>query len=700
MEEQEFNQANPGDPFQETPEQIDMKPDTTGIDWKNYMKRRLSDQQIKSSTTLVYDDVDMEREAKDLLEDCAMYWDQLRPFRDQRARAVNYYSGKQWSDKVLDPDTNQWITEGEMIRNQGKVPLVQNQIRQIMKNLLGQFRDNDNTSIVISRKRESAKVGEMLSNTLNYALQVNKAKELDVRQFEEFLLSGMFGWKSSYGWHKNRNIDDVVIDAVSPARVFFNTGISDIRLKEIHTIGELMEVRIEDLISQFAKNDADEQLIRDWYGMAGSERRQAYNTKAQDSSMINNLDFYLSDDVSMCKVIEIWKQKLEKVIIVHDHLTGEVYEADISIEEIEATNQSRLESGLQYGVPEENIPLMEHEEKYENIWYFWFLTPWGNIIQHGKTPFDHEETPYTLGIYPLIDGNIFGLVNDIIDQQRQINRLLTLYDFILAFSAKGVLLIPEDVIPEGMTEDDFADEWVRFNGVITYKPSTKHNQLPQQITANSQNTGLMDMLNMQFSLLKEISGVTDAMQGHKPASGTPSSLYAQQTHNASLSNRDFFEFFFSRKKERDFKIVKTAQQFYEDERYVNIGGKDYNDEVDYYRPELAKDAEFEMTMGQSTTSSAYRTMIDDYLMRFLDAQHIDFSTFLANTSMPFADKLRESIMAKEQEMQQMQQQMAQQGGGGGAAEATNPEAMQLFDQMMGRPQQVPGQTRQPQRGAA
>ena len=40
------------------------------------------------------------------------------------------------------------------------------------------------------------------------------------------------------------------------------------------------------------------------------------------------------------------------------------------------------------------------------------------------------------------------VVEDIIDQQRHINRLISLIDFIMGSSAKGVLLVPDNVIHE------------------------------------------------------------------------------------------------------------------------------------------------------------------------------------------------------------------------------------------------------------
>src|SRR5690606_10164340 len=101
------------------------------------------------------------------------------------------------------------------------------------------------------------------------------------------------------------------------------------------------------LLAQVAKNEADEQVIRGWYGMLHEENDHAWEsvTSSQDSSTLDNLDFYISDDLSKCRVYEIWEQQLEKVIIVHDHMSGEVYEAEKSVEEMEAENQSRIQGG-------------------------------------------------------------------------------------------------------------------------------------------------------------------------------------------------------------------------------------------------------------------------------------------------------------------------------------------------------------------
>lgn len=99
-----------------------------------------------------------------------------------------------------------------------------------------------------------------------------------------------------------------------------------------------------------------------------------------------------------------------------------------------------------------------------------------------------------------------------IDQQRHTNRLVTLYDWVMRSTAKGVLLFPEDSLPDGVEIDDISDEWSRFNGVILFRPRPGV-PLPQQVTGNAANLGISELLNLQLKLFEDISGVNSALQG-------------------------------------------------------------------------------------------------------------------------------------------------------------------------------------------
>ena len=190
-----------------------------------------------------------------------------------------------------------------------------------------------------------------------------------------------------------------------------------------------------------------------------------------------------------------------------DPQNGDAYKIEIAEEgEIDAINEERLRLGEEQGMERDDIPLIEKRWFSDYCWRYYYLSPFGDILDEGETPYAHGGHPYVFKAYPFIDGEIHSFVADVIDQQRYVNRLITMYDWIMGASAKGVLLMPEDSLPDGVSMDDIAERWTEFNGVIVFRPS-KSGQLPQQVAVNSTNIGISELLNIQMKLLEEISGV-------------------------------------------------------------------------------------------------------------------------------------------------------------------------------------------------
>lgn len=617
-----------------------------------------------------------------LLEDCRRYWDSLRDFRTRRLRNRKYYRGDQWSDEIEDPDNGgDYITEETYLKNQGKVPLKQNQIRQLVKNLIGQYRSNPSKSIVISRAREDAQATEMLTSALQCAEHNNMLQELDARIFEEFNLSGAILQKIGYKYFKERNLEDLYVENVNPNRIFFNSDVADIRLNDLRLIGEIIDTTVDDLVSTFAKSKADEEKIRELY--AGLVDRSYLSDHGLDATRLDNMDFFNPRDSNKARLFEIWRLRGEWRIYAHDPMDGSYDIVPYTLKEVAEQNSERVRLGTEQDIPKEEIPLIEAEEKFEQFWYVKYLTPFGHCLYEGETPYKHEDHPYAIALYPLLDGEVWGFVEDIIDQQRYINRLIIQMDFIMSASAKGVLMIPEDIIPDGMTPDDFAREWTRFNGVITYVPKG-HGKIPEQISANSTGIGLNEMIALQMNLLQNISGVHDAIQGKAALSGKPASLYAQEAQNASLNTLDYMSTFQHFKQKRDTKALKVIAQYYKDKRYLAVNGRTINEDAKLYDPELVRNLDFDVVVTQGMDTPVYRQLIDDTLFKLLEGQLIDLEMFLEHTSMPFADKLLSAV-------RQRKEVMAQSGMPGGLPEEllsqvnenVDPRAMALARQSIG-----------------
>ncbi len=642
----------------------------TQIDYTKYTMTALApDLKEEEVEHHLNDEPELTSRMRELLEDAEVYYHGLYDLRKRRRRNREFYRGRQWSDLITDPEDGKIKTEETKLLEDGKQPLVNNQLRQLVKTLLGQFRGNDYLPQAKARKREHAGIDEMMSNAIQHEYGINKLTEVDVRVFEEFLMSGVICWRGGYAYKHERNQGGVCVDVPNPNYLFWNNEVRDIRGKDLKMIGQIVDAPLTAIVSAFAKSTEEAEIIRKWYSAYESERPTTYSQQGSDRE--DNMEFYYPLDSHLCRYYEIWKLEYKQKVICHDWLEGDQYQHPLSNQEaidmVEQENEMRLMEamaqfalqGIVFNSLEEfmvsefgqNVPLIDYEIKpFEPVWCFYQITPLGQVLDSGETPYEHECHPFTLRLYPLIDGEVWGFMEDIIDQQKMINRMITLIDFVISAGAKGVLMVPEDVIPEGITADDFSDEWRRHNGVIVYKPG-KHGKIPEQIANSSMPVGVVEMLQFQLSAIKEISGVNGAMQGQEPDAGTPASRYAMEAQNSSLSSKDYFDFFFSARLDRDEILMKLVKQFYTEERFLNVAGVDYSEEASVYVPEKVADVDFDLVVTKSANAPTYRMLIDDYLLKFLESGMIDLPMFLENTSLPFANNLMQKLRERQEQMQ-------------------------------------------------
>ncbi|MHA1470574.1 MAG: hypothetical protein ACTSSP_08450, partial [Candidatus Asgardarchaeia archaeon] len=161
----------------------------------------------------------------------------------------------------------------------------------------------------------------------------------------------------------------------------------------------------------------------------------------------------------------------------------------------------------------------------------------------------------------------------------------------------------------------------------------------------------------------------------------PASLYAQETQNSTINSKDYFESFSNFKRKRDWKLLKTQIQYYDEKRQLALSGANLNEESLIFDPEKAKDIQFEMTMAKTPDSPIYRGVIEEKLQFFLDTDRITLETYLKNTTLPFADNLLLDI--QNPEGQQVNPNAMEQVGGylqsqGAVAGKGDPRAMELI----------------------
>lgn len=579
-----------------------------------------------------------------ILLECQTYYQAMYRFRRDRERNKRYVYGDQWSDIVC--VNGKKMREEEYIMQQGNIPLKNNLMRRLVRNVIGVYRSQSTEPTCIARDRNEQKLGETMSTLLQYNMQLNRMNELYARTMEEFLISGMVVHRKFYGWRNEK--EDCWTDYVQPNNFFIDTNMRDFRMWDCTCLGEIHDEDFDTVCSRFAKSPEDYTRLAEIYATA---RDKGALTQVWEqfgySRGSNELDFLVPRDESRCRVIEVWRKESKPRYRCHDWNNGEVFKIDI--EDLPtlvlAENNKRLIDGMSLGMAPEEIPLIEAEWFIDSYWYYYFLSPQGDILDEGESPYAHKSHPYVFKAYPFIDGEIHSFSSDVIDQQRYTNRLITLYDWIMRASAKGVLLIPEDCLPKGTSPEDFADTWSKFNGVIMYKPSSKHGNIPQQIASNSTNIGINELLNLQLKFFEDISGVNGALQGKPGYSGMSAALYNQQTQNATTSLLDLLDTFAEFTRDAAYKDVKNIQQYYSRERIMSIAGEKSAD------PEQVQDVEFDLSIVPSTATPAYRAMANDFLMQIWGAGQISLQQLLQVGNFPFADELLQSLQSQTEQLQ-------------------------------------------------
>ena len=575
-----------------------------------------------------------------LLWRCARDWDAMDYLRKEHSRNLRYKNGDQWSDTVPDPDhPHRTIREDALISRSGKVPLKHNYIQQYIRNIHGQLLSSPTQTVVYARSRDDQPLGEMLTNALQACHQLNRIRKIDINVVEELCLTGIACAKVRYGYWSTKNRTDGKIDLVNINRLFFNADIEDPRLTDIRRIGELHDYTFDDLVRNFATCREDVQALREIYGIC-HDHTKLENLYENHASRLQNLNFLYTNDLGKYRVIEVWERLGRWVLYIHDYADGteEIY-TELTMQEVEAINASRIEQGMAAGIAPDTVKLIYAREQYEYYWRVKYLTPNGYCIKETESPYAHEEHPYVLAAMPVIDGRFKAVLSDVIDIQRYINRLLTLLDFIIGASAKGLLMVPQECIPDDMDIQDFAREYVKTNGVILIKKGA-YDKLPKQISMNGTNIGAWEMFAQEMNIMQQISGLNGALQGQVPRANTPSSLYAQQAQNSMMNFVVLFENYNMFCEERDEKLLKVLMQYYTTRRYIGTNGKTAGEMAKFYEPEMAQKIEdFNLTAAKSNDTPVFRQMTDDLLMKLLESGRIPLEIFLNNCSLPGADKL-------------------------------------------------------------
>lgn len=345
-------------------------------------------------------------------------------------------------------------------------------------------------SVVGRFRTRCAEEGAYSSAQLRDLANDNSLAELDGRLMEEFLASGCAVqrvWHGERGGHKAVWVENVNIDD------FFVNKFRDPRGWDIELVGMLHDMSLPQLLDTFARDNVRREaaLTRAFQSCAGELLPLAADSAGSS--------FGCSARPGHCRVAEVW------------------------------TLDARRAAG--------------RSTRRTFRWRCrWFL-PDGTLLDEYDSPFSHGGHPFAVKFYPLTDGQVHSFVEDVIDQQKAINRLIVQIDHIMANSAKGVLLFPIDQKPSDMDWADICRRWNQPDGLI---PITGQGAtLPHQVVSAGQSDGAYRLLELQMKLFEDVSGVSETLLGKGLSAARGSELYESQLRNAAIALADIFDSFTS-----------------------------------------------------------------------------------------------------------------------------------------------------------
>ena len=629
-------------------------------------------------------------ESLNILEMVDTTWAAGAPFRRQMERSDRYYKGDQWKDKIVirhRDGSQEVLSEDEYIERQGRPALKQNLIKPLVTNVIGQFRQNPYKSTIFSRTADGQKAADMMTAALEGVHRMNSKTEKDASLFRGFLVSGAAIYNTGYIFDNERKMPMPYYKEVEPSRYFQTITASDVCGDDVDFCGDLVDLDITAIKTAYAKTRKHEQELEKIYGNTSGRRDVASNLQFVTSNA-ENVSPRIATDSGACRVIRVCRKEGHWDLAVHDYsdASWETYNLNTHPNiksEIESEVARRKKMANELGVDYEdgsNRLLIEYEEKYVTSWVYYHLSPYGHILWTQDSPYDHNSHSYVAKFYPLYRGQAYGMVYDLIDQQKAVNRNFIMHDFITSAAAKGVLLVPEEAIPDDMDLEDIADEWSRYNGVIKYRAKDGVKQ-PEQIVARNFNVGQFDMINLQMKLMHDISGVHDAAQGKSLGTGTPSSLYQQAVLNSHTNTLDYMESFAWLLAQRDYKIVQIIKQFYNDSTPIMSSGK--SREAMTYDPALVRNYDYFNEISKGNDTPVARMYLDTMLFQLLQQRLITLEMYLEESSAPFSDSLLQKVRAAQQQLEngQMpsQEQLAEMSQG---VPQSSPDAMSQLQQML------------------
>lgn len=585
-------------------------------------------------------------------------WQALYDLRKRRERNINYCFIDQWSDWVYDEKGKLVRESSRIAKRTGGVALQNNHLIKIVHSLSGLYSKQSTEPVCFARSPNCDEKADVMTNALQANWQNNMMPDLLVSEMEEMLYGGMSVVMEE--WTTINGVEDAYTFVIEPSHFYFESAGIDPLHRDVELIGHFEDYSLGALAARFARSKYDYKQLEYIYAPYIA-RQQSILPNGQQTDKLKDPYWDVSDR-DMCRVYHVWTKEHKLRYRCKDIMDFEQPLYRIEPEQlplVTAENEARLAQAEAVGMAREDVPLIEYTPVFDTYWHYQALAPGGLILEEYDSPYEHGSHPYTFKIYEYVNGDVIPYMSPVIDQQRYINRLVTLFDIVIQASAKGITMIPKSCVPNNMTEAEFARSIRETGNFIFYddKEGRSMNK-PEVVVSNTNMTGITDMLQLQLGFIPDITSVSEALQGKTAKSGTSASRYALESQNSTTSVSALLLKFGTFEQQVAEKKMQVIHQYYR-EGNISVMRSNGMSEVTKYDPVEVQDVKFGVRILMSPENPVFRMAMNDLVSQMWQAGAVDAAQMLQMSYLPASSTVRKQLEQAMAAMQQRSQQETQ-----------------------------------------
>lgn len=585
-------------------------------------------------------------------------WQALYDLRKRRERNINYCFIDQWSDWVYDEKGKLVRESSRIAKRTGGVALQNNHLIKIVHSLSGLYSKQSTEPVCFARSPNCDDKADVMTNALQANWQNNMMPDLLVSEMEEMLYGGMSVVMEE--WTTINGVEDAYTFVIEPSHFYFESAGIDPLHRDVELIGHFEDYSLGALAARFARSKYDYKQLEYIYAPYIAHQ-QSILPNGQQTDKLKDPYWDVSDR-DMCRVYHVWtkEHKLRyrcKDIMDFDQPLYRIEPEQLPL--VTAENEARLAQAEAAGMAREDVPLIEYTPVFDTYWHYQALAPGGLILEEYDSPYEHGSHPYTFKIYEYVNGDVIPYMSPVIDQQRYINRLVTLFDIVIQASAKGITMIPKSCVPNNMSEAEFARSIRETGNFIFYddKEGRSMNK-PEVVVSNTNMTGITDMLQLQLGFIPDITSVSEALQGKTAKSGTSASRYALESQNSTTSVSALLLKFGTFEQQVAEKKMQVIHQYYR-EGNISVMRSNGMSEVTKYDPVEVQDVKFGVRILMSPENPVFRMAMNDLVSQMWQAGAVDAAQMLQMSYLPASSTVRKQLEQAMAAMQQRSQQETQ-----------------------------------------